>query len=98
MASADWMPRNLDKRVEILFPIESPEICERVRHILQIQLDDNVKAHILQPDGSYEKIDKRGKTLLCAQDYFCEEAKRLAKTEPSGLKSHVFIPAERVED
>lgn len=98
MASADWMPRNLDKRVEILFPIESPEICERVRHILQIQLDDNVKAHILQPDGSYEKIDKRGKTLLCAQDYFCEEAKRLAKTEPEGLKSHVFIPAERVED
>ncbi|HIR75516.1 MAG TPA: RNA degradosome polyphosphate kinase [Candidatus Choladousia intestinipullorum] len=98
MASADWMPRNLDKRVEILFPIESPEICERVRHILQIQLDDNVKAHILQPDGSYEKIDKRGKTLLCAQDYFCEEAKRLAKTEPAGLKSHVFIPAERVED
>ena len=97
MASADWMPRNLDKRVEILFPIESPEICERVRHILQIQLDDNVKAHILQPDGSYEKIDKRGKTLLCAQDYFCEEAKRLAKTEPAGLKSHVFIPAERVE-
>lgn len=98
MASADWMPRNLDKRVEILFPVESPALRERVRHILQIQLDDNVKAHVLQPDGSYEKIDKRGKTLLCAQDYFCEEAKRLAKTEPEVLKSHVFIPAGHAED
>ncbi len=98
MASADWMPRNLDKRVEILFPVESPEIREKVRHILQIQLEDNVKAHIMQPDGSYEKIDKRGKTLLCAQDYFCEEAVRLAQSAPEETKSRVFIPAEPVEE
>lgn len=97
MASADWMPRNLDKRVEILFPVEDPQLQERVRHILQIQLEDNVKAHILQQDGTYEKVDKRGKVLLCAQDYFCEEAKRLAKEEPEAIKSHVFIPAEAVE-
>ncbi len=98
MASADWMPRNLDKRVEILFPVESPEIREKVRHILQIQLDDNVKAHVMQPDGSYEKIDKRGKALLCAQDYFCEEAVKLAQTAPEEGKSRVFIPAEPIED
>jgi polyphosphate kinase len=98
MASADWMPRNLDKRVEILFPVESPELQEQVRHILQIQLEDNVKAHILQPDGSYEKIDKRGKVLLCAHDYFCEEAIRMAQTEPEVQKSHVFIPAEAAEE
>ncbi len=98
MASADWMPRNLDKRVEILFPVESPEIREKVRHILQIQLEDNVKAHVMQPDGSYEKIDKRGKTLLCAQDCFCEEAVRLAQTAPEETKSRVFIPAEPAED
>lgn len=98
MASADWMPRNLDKRVEILFPIESQEIQERVRHILQIQLEDNMKAHILQPDGSYEKIDKRGKVLLCAHDYFCEEAIELAKPGPEPQQSHVFIPAEPIAD
>lgn len=97
MASADWMPRNLDKRVEILFPIEDPGIKERVRHILQIQLEDNVKAHILQPDGSYEKVDKRGKVLLCAQDYFCEEAKQLAAEEPGAIRSHVFVPAEAAQ-
>ena len=98
MSSADWMPRNLDKRVEILFPVEDAALQERVRHILQIQLDDNVKAHILQPDGSYEKIDKRGKVLLCAQDYFCEEARELAKTAPEVQQSHVFIPEEHVAE
>lgn len=97
MASADWMPRNLDKRVEILFPVEDENLQERVRHILQIQLEDNVKAHILQPDGTYEKVDKRGKVLLCAQDYFCEEAKQMAKEEPEAIKSHVFIPAEAAQ-
>lgn len=97
MASADWMPRNLDKRVEILFPVEDEKLRERVRHILQIQLEDNVKAHILQPDGTYEKVDKRGKVLLCAQDYFCEEAKQMAKGEQEAIKSHVFIPAEAAQ-
>lgn len=97
MASADWMPRNLDKRVEILFPVEDADIKEQVRHILQVQLDDTLKAHILQPDGNYEKVDKRGKVLLCAQDYFCEEAMAAAKKEPDPVQSRVFIPAEPVE-
>ena len=98
MSSADWMPRNLDRRVEILFPIEDEHIRERVRHILDIQLEDTVKAHILQPDGSYEKVDKRGKAVLCSQDYFCEEAIKAAKTETDPVQSRVFIPAEPAEE
>ena len=43
MGSADWMPRNLDKRVEIMFPIEDTELKEEVIHILEIQLADNVQ-------------------------------------------------------
>lgn len=67
----------------------------RQKHILDIQLADNLKAHILQPDGSYEKIDKRGKkTLICAQDYFCEEAVKNAKHPTDPVLDHVFIPAE----
>ncbi len=97
MGSADWMPRNLDKRVEILFPVEDPGVREEVRHILEIQLEDNVKAHILQPDGSYEKIDKRGKTLLNAQEYFCEEAQNRGKTEEEYVPGRVFIPMEAAE-
>ena len=58
-------------------------------------LSDNVKAQIMQPDGTYERIDRRGKVLLCAQDYFTEEAKNyLEKTEKKDENSRVFIPAE----
>lgn len=97
MASADWMPRNLDKRVEIMFPVEDPAIREQVLHILEVQLADNMKAHVLQPDGSYEKPDLRGKLKVCSQDQFCEEAaaavrRKLAEQEPRDTRT--FIPAE----
>ena len=97
MGSADWMPRNLDKRVEIMFPVEDPKLKERVIHILKVQLEDNVKAHILQPDGTYEKVDKRGKTLVMAQNQFCEEAIANARAYNAGndvYNTRVFVPAE----
>lgn len=75
MGSADWMPRNLDKRVEILFPVEDPVLQKEVQHILDIQLADTKKAHLLMPDGTYEKVDQRGKTPLNSQMYFCEQAR-----------------------
>lgn len=79
MASADWMPRNLDKRVEILFPVEDTHLKETAIHILDIQLADTLKAHTMRKDGSYAKIDRRGKKPLSAQQYFCEQAVALAK-------------------
>ena len=45
----------------------------RLLHILQIQLEDTVKAHILKENGTYEKIDKRGKILINAQETFIKE-------------------------
>ena len=94
-ASADWMPRNLDRRVEILFPIDHDTLKEQIIEMLNIMLSDNVKAQIMQPDGTYERIDRRGKVLLCAQDYFTEEAKEyLNKIEKKDENSRVFIPAE----
>lgn len=82
MGSADWMPRNLDKRVEILFPVEDEKLKEEVIHILDIQLKDNVKARIMQPDGSYVIPDiKPGTEKLCAQDYFCKEAVKAANAK-----------------
>lgn len=103
MSSADWMPRNLDKRVEILFPVEDEILKQEVIQILDIQLEDNVKAHLLQPDGTYEKIDKRGKVLLNAQEYFANQAAKeaqahrqqtKAQTDPNFQHTRVFIPAE----
>lgn len=98
MGSADWMPRNLDKRVEIVFPVEDERLKEEVKHILHMQLSDNVKAHVLQPDGTYEKIDKRGKQLLNSQEYFCQEAWEKAEKPHNPVKDRIFIPAEAPED
>jgi len=57
LGSADLMPRNLDRRVEVVFPVENPEIRNHiVNDILEVQLADNVQARRLLPDGSYERI------------------------------------------
>lgn len=94
MGSADWMPRNLDKRVEIVFPVEDPLIKREVMHILDVLLQDNVKAHILQNDGTYEKVDKRGKTLVWSQHQFVEEAREKVSKKAHVANSRVFIPLE----
>ena len=96
MGSADWMPRNLDRRVEILFPVEEEEIKKSVYHILEVELADNVKAHILNKDGQYEKIDKRGKVLVNSQEQFCKEVKIKKEKEKDVYQDRVFIPAEHV--
>ncbi len=83
MGSADWMPRNLDKRVEILFPVEAQELKDEIEKILTIQLADTKKAHILMPDGTYEKVDQRGKAPLNSQMYFYEQACRASSAAQS---------------
>ena len=93
-ASADWMPRNLDRRVEILFPIEDKEIAKKVIHILDVEMADTVKAHILKPDGSYERVDRRGKDLIDSQRVFCDEAVKEAQEAERPRGERVFVPAE----
>ena len=91
-ASADWMPRNLDRRVEIMFPIEDPALREKVLNILDIQLKDTEKAHILKPDGSYVRVDKRGKERINSQLYFSQEAKKQVKAQNTNEQDRIFIP------
>jgi polyphosphate kinase len=56
-SSADWMPRNFHRRVEVMFPIENPLLKSRiVDEVLAIELKDDTKAHVLRPDGSYERV------------------------------------------
>ena len=98
LASADWMPRNLERRVEILFPIENELLKKEVLHVLEIQLQDTIKAQIKQPDGTYEKVDRRGKAALCSQIYFMEYAKGLNRPQEDVMHDRVFIPAEPMED
>ena len=99
MGSADWMPRNLDRRVEIVFPVEDEKIKKELEHVLDLEFKDNVKAHILQPDGTYVKPDKRGKAQINSQMEFCIEAtEKAALHKHEEKKSRVFIPAEPAED
>ncbi len=79
LGSADWMPRNLDRRVEITFPIEDEELKRQVIELLNLQLKDTVKAHVLKPDGSYAKLRGRGKAVFNSQNHFCEKARKQAR-------------------
>ena len=96
-ASADWMPRNLDRRVEILFPLEDSRIREKALHILLLELEDTVKAHIMRTDGTYDRVDRRGKELINSQLLFCEEAVKEAKALAPGRDNRTFIPKEPVK-
>lgn len=104
--SADWMPRNLERRVEILFPIEEPELKEKVVHILELELQDTKKAHIMQTDGTYSKKLVKGRKVMSSQAEFCREAKEDAKRENlSRMKfgygtgsSRRFIPKTHAAD
>ena len=99
MGSADWMPRNLDKRVEILFPVEDDALKAEVIHILDIQLADNEKARILQKNGTYRRAAKGGHAKLNSQKFFCEEAKRAQKERKKQNKNtHTFEPLHSVPE
>ena len=92
MGSADWMPRNLDRRVEIVFPVEDDVIKDRIKHILDVLLRDNLKAYTMLPDGTYAKMSRRGKQAIGAQMTFCREAMEGAKEETTVWKGRRFIP------
>ena len=93
MGSADWMPRNLDRRVEIIFPVEDDNLKQKVKHILDVQLADNIKAYEMTEDGTYARIRPlRGKKAVGAQETFCKESKRNNEPEIDYLKKRTFTP------
>jgi polyphosphate kinase len=67
LASADWMPRNLDKRVELMFPIEDPALQNRIIASLSDELNDNMKAWEMKKNGKYRRV-KREEPLLNSQE------------------------------
>jgi polyphosphate kinase len=69
--SADFMPRNLNRRVEILFPVENPKLVRRLRDdILQRYLDDNCGSWLLDSDGVYRLASEKGKKRFESQSWF----------------------------
>jgi polyphosphate kinase len=93
LSSADWMPRNLDRRVELMFPVENKENRQSLIELLKLYFRDNEKAWRLQPDGSYKKAAADVKKRFRVQEYLCaraaEKAKLLAKAAPTQLKPRI---------
>lgn len=92
LASADWMVRNLDKRLETMFPILSTRIKSRLIDMLHICMADNVQSWELGPDGTYERVPCKGERLR-AQEYFYDEAVQAATAEPT--ERMVFMPRRK---
>jgi polyphosphate kinase len=77
LSSADWMPRNLDKRIELLFPVESQEARAKVLAAFEAMFLDNLKARRLQADGSYKRRrPAKGEDPFRAQIHLYQEAQR----------------------
>ena len=91
LSSADWMPRNLDRRVEVAFVVEDEDIKKEVCEIMDLTLADNVKARVMQSDGTYKRVDKRGKEPIHAQMLFYDRAIEKNKGEKKE-KADLFIP------
>jgi polyphosphate kinase len=84
--SADWMPRNLDRRIETVFPIQRPELQREAQEIIEMMLADNVKARLLQPDGTWIKVSSLPKmagakreAAVSVQEYFLAKARKRQK-------------------
>jgi polyphosphate kinase len=85
LASGDWMPRNFVRRVDVAFPVEAPALKERIlTEILGTMLADNVKARLLRPDGTYERVrPAAGGPAVRSQDQFVALARRAAFSDAS---------------
>lgn len=92
MGSADWMPRNLERRVEILFPVERDVLKEELKEILSIMLKDNMRSSHLQSDGTYIKEEVKGKEKVDCQEIFVKMAAGFAKKDNDVFNERVFIP------
>lgn len=85
MGSADWMQRNLDHRVELVFPIEA-ELMPRAEEILDVMWNDNMNTRVMQPDTSYQLVDRRGaRKTLNSHRIFSDMAKSAAKKAENAL-------------
>ncbi len=94
--SADWMPRNLYERCEVVFPVQDAAARQRLREeILETYLRDNLKARVLQPDGSYVRVSPAaGEAPLCAQEWMMQLSRQEAQARPT----EVTVPSHAAQD
>jgi len=87
LSSADWMSRNLNERVELLYPVDDPAHVERIKEILALLLADNQKAYVMKADGSYRRADRRPDRINSQEELLGQARRRLKGDEmPLGQK------------
>ena len=92
ISSADWMPRNLDRRVELLVPVQDPACQARLISILNTTFQDNAKARKLMTDGHYERLQPSSAAkAVSAQRIFFEQAREAAKQAQKD-RYQTFVP------
>jgi polyphosphate kinase len=98
LSSADWMPRNLDRRIELLVPVEDPDAKERLIAILETYFEDNVKARALQPDGSYKRVKagrkKQRRSQEILYDDVCRRIREQQQSQTTTFEPHRAPGAE----
>ncbi|MBQ7884227.1 MAG: RNA degradosome polyphosphate kinase [Phascolarctobacterium sp.] len=88
LSSADWMPRNLNDRVELFFPVESEEHLARVKSLLDLYLRDNVGAHMMQSNGTYRRVRSRAE-VVSAQSTLYELAQIAATADKLPMQARL---------
>lgn len=88
LGSCDFMPRNMDRRVEIVWPVESDELKAKVVEILAMTLQDNQKAHVMKADGSYVQPVLSKQKAMRSQERLMEFAKK-EKAQPARLRDAI---------
>ncbi len=96
ISSADWMPRNLDKRVELMVPVDDVLCARQLREILEVYFRDNVKSRRLLPDGTYERLTPEGRPPFRAQEVLYRRACERVR-EADQQRRTVFVPHQAPE-
>lgn len=97
-SSADMMPRNLNRRVELLFPVENKDIKKRVKELLEVQLVDVVKSRLKDKKCAYNRIDRRGKRVINSQEYCEDAAMDIISNYEEDVEREIFRPVMSVGD
>jgi polyphosphate kinase len=93
ISSADWMPRNLDRRIELMFPVQQQDLKDKVIEILRAQMTDNQKARLLKSDGAYERVAAGRSDPIRVQKYLYQRTVKDQERVRS-LTPVRFVPIE----
>jgi len=97
LSSADWMPRNFFRRVEVAFPVVDPELSRQAIEILQTSLRDTARARALRSDGSYVRVAAEGDRSFDSQASFLEVARRRTQKAIEQFRRGPFAEEEGAE-